>query len=328
MRVARSNFAAALLPDGRVLVTGSGTGNTIDEASSEIWNPSDRSWSDTDAMATARRAHTLTTLAGPGCAPSCGKLLVAGGIRNFPGDHLRSAELYDANPAAEYPLPPATSPPGTVRDLTARALSTSRIGLAFSATGNPPARSYVVKQSRSRIVGADAFSRARSLCGGTCRFGPRRAGERLTLTVARLRPRTAYYYALRAVGTDGRLYPMSNVASARTRTRRPGRVRGLRVRALSATRIRVRFRATGAPPARRYVVKQSGSRIRSARAFRRARPLCGGLCRFRVGTEGRPVELLVTGLRPATRYCYAVRARHGRRLAARSKSVCARTRAR
>lgn len=328
MRVARTNFAAALLPDGRVLATGGGTGNSIDEESSEIWNPADRTWTGTAAIATARRAHALTALTGPGCAPNCGKLLVVGGVRNVPGDYLRSAELYDENPAAtSHPPPPApATPPGAVRDLTARALSTSRIELVFSAPGSPPARNYVVKQSRSRITGAEAFSRARSLCGGTCRFGPRRAGERLTLSVGGLRPKTAYHYALRAIGADGRLYPISNVASARTRSRRPGRVRGLRVRALSPTRLRVRFRATGAPPARRYVVKQSGSRIRSARAFRRARSLCGGLCRFRVRTEGRPVELLVTRLRPATRYCYAVSARHGRRLTPRSRSVCARTR--
>ena len=325
MRIARTNFAGALLPDGRVLVTGGGTGVSVDEASSEIWRPSPVGWSDAAAMTGPRRGHTLTTLAGPGCGVNCGKLLVAGGVRNFPGDPLRSAELYGAVPVV-YPLPPpAGTPPGAVRDLRASALSTSRVRLSFSAPGNPPARSYVVKQARSRITGAETFARARSLCGGTCRFSPRTAGERLTLTVDGLRPGTTYYYALRAVGADGRAYPTSNVAVVKTRSRRPGRVRGLRVRALSATRVRVRFRATGAPPARRYVVKQARSRIRSARSFRRARSLCRGLCRFRVDAEGSRVELLVTGLRPATRYCYAVRARYGRRLAPRSTSVCTRT---
>ena len=328
MRIARANFASALLPDGRVMVTGGGTGSSVDEESSEIWDPSTVGWIAASAFATARRGHTLTALDPPGCGINCGKLLVVGGMRGLPANYLASAQLYGA-PAGmppTYPLPTATRPPGAVHDLTARALSTSSVQLAFSAPGSPPARSYVIKQSRARITGAATFARARSLCGGVCRFVPPATGARLTLTVGSLRPKTTYFYALRAVGEDGRQYPTSNVASATTRSRRPGRVRGLRVRALSRTRLRVSFLATGAPPARRYLVKQARGRITTGRAFRRARSLCSGSCRFRVATEGRRIALLVTRLRPGSRYCYAVRARYGRRLAPRSRSACARTR--
>jgi hypothetical protein len=244
----------------------------------------------------------------------------------MPSDYLASAELFD--PAASPPGPtyPVPVPPGAVRDLVARAESVSRITLAFSAPGSPPARAYVVKQSTSRIAGEASFSGARSLCGGVCRFGPATTGQRLSLRVGDLRPRTRYFYALRPLDGAGNPGPLSNVASATTRSRRPGRVRGLRARAISRTRIRLSFRATGAPPASRYVIKQATRRITSDRRFHRAKSLCGRTCRFDAEREGERLRLTVTGLAPGKRYCYAVRARDGRRLAPRSKSACARTR--
>jgi hypothetical protein len=228
--------------------------------------------------------------------------------------------------AGQAPSSPYPVPPGAVLDLKARALSTSRVGLTFSAPGVPPAQAYVIKLSRSRIAGAAEFERATALCGGVCRLTPRAPRERLALTVTRLRPKRTYYFALRARDSAGRLSPMSNVAVATTRHLRPGRVRNLRARAVSATGIRLTFSAPGAPPARRYIVKQSRRPITSARRFRRARRLCGASCRFRPRRKGQRLALLVTDLQPGKRYCYALRARSGGRVSARSNTDCARTR--
>lgn len=325
MSAGRTDFASALLADGRVLVAGGGTGNTVNVGSADVWDPAAGAWRATGSLITARRGHTLTALSSTGCAPRCGRVLLAGGIRRLPSDHLLSAELYDPAAVPSRPTVAVYPTPGAVTDLVARARSVSRIVLTFSAPGRPPARSYVVKQATTRIVGESGFARARSLCGGMCGFGPRTTGERLTLTVRGLRPKRTYYYALRALDASGRPGPVSNVARARTRSRRPGRVRGLRARALSATRIRLSFKATGAPPARRYLIKQSRVAITSTRRFRLGRSLCRGTCHFTPREEDDRIRLLVTGLRPSTRYCYAARARVGRRVARRSKGACART---
>jgi hypothetical protein len=87
LHTARYAFAAALLPSGKVLVTGGNNGSAL--ASAELYDPSANSWTTVAAMTTARYAHTETLL-------SNGKVLVAGG--NDSSDYLTSVELYD--PAA------------------------------------------------------------------------------------------------------------------------------------------------------------------------------------------------------------------------------------
>ncbi len=93
------------------------------------------------------------------------------------------------------------------------------------------------------------------------------------------------------------------------------------------------FRASGSdgsdpPAARRYVIKQSRHRIRSARDFRRAPALCRGTCRFSVTEPGVEVTLDVTGLRRHRTYHYAIAARDNvsARVGHRSKTVKAKTR--
>lgn len=113
-----------------------------------------------------------------------------------------------------------TGPPGTVTDLSATAASTSEIDLTWSAVGSngsepPPAGRYLVKQSTSPITEA-SFDEATSLCGGKCTFAPDAVGASITLHVTGLARKTTYYYAVKAVGEDGRLGVMSNVASDRT----------------------------------------------------------------------------------------------------------------
>ncbi len=115
--------------------------------------------------------------------------------------------------------------------------------------------------------------------------------------------------------------------------RTPGRVKGLKGRAASQTKIVLSFTAPGSdgsrpPAARSYLVKQSPTPIRSARDFARAQTLCKGSCRFKVTRIGIKLSLSVTDLRPKTTYYYAIAARDNvsARLGPRSTAVKARTR--
>jgi len=95
MTVGRSLHTATLLPDGKVLAAGGGTGSDpsgFDSlASAELYDPASGSWAATSSMAAVRFGHTATLLRG-------GSVLVAGGFNSEgaggPGA-LASAELYD-----------------------------------------------------------------------------------------------------------------------------------------------------------------------------------------------------------------------------------------
>ena len=91
MSVSRDGHTATLLPNGKVLVAGGGSGQqgqwSINDTS-ELYDPFPETWSPTIGnLLTARRDHTATLL------PN-GKVLVAGGWHPFNGN-LASAELYD-----------------------------------------------------------------------------------------------------------------------------------------------------------------------------------------------------------------------------------------
>ena len=113
--------------------------------------------------------------------------------------------------------------PGRISALRARPLGRTRIELRFEAAGTdgdqpPPARSYVVKQSRRPIRSARGFTRAQTLCKGRCRFTPSAVGAKIALTVTGLRRRTTYYYALAARDNlSGRRGPRSTTVKVRTR---------------------------------------------------------------------------------------------------------------
>jgi hypothetical protein len=93
LNTARMAFAAAALPDGRVLVAG---GLFIDFSqhgralgSAEIWDPETGTWAETDAMSSPRLGAVAVTL-------SDGRVLVAGGVPEWGGDvPLDSAEIFD-----------------------------------------------------------------------------------------------------------------------------------------------------------------------------------------------------------------------------------------
>ncbi|GMV28629.1 MAG: hypothetical protein AMXMBFR59_07540 [Rhodanobacteraceae bacterium] len=82
----RSRPAAALLPDGRVLLAGGQDSSNVILASADIWNPATNTWSTTGSMATARTSATATALAD-------GRILITGG-HNSTGKQ-GSAELFD-----------------------------------------------------------------------------------------------------------------------------------------------------------------------------------------------------------------------------------------
>jgi hypothetical protein len=186
---------------GGVLVAGGGS----EARAAELFDPGSSSW---------RRAPSLVVGRSAGAAAvvlSDGRILVTGGRS---GERLLTAtELYD---------PDFDPPPGRVARINAEPSSRHELRLRFTAAGSdrddpPPARAYIVKQSRRPIDDAADFKRARSLCGGVCRFRPAEVGQLLTLRITGLRPGTRYHYAVRAVDAAGRRGPRSAGASAKTR---------------------------------------------------------------------------------------------------------------
>ncbi|HUP69484.1 MAG TPA: kelch repeat-containing protein [Acidimicrobiales bacterium] len=113
--------------------------------------------------------------------------------------------------------------PGRITDLTAIAISASKIGLAFSAPPSdgafpPPSSRYVVKQSASAMTDEASFAEGLALClpEGACSFSPIEVGQQLTLDVDGLAAGTRYHYAVRAVNGAGLEGPLSNDAAATT----------------------------------------------------------------------------------------------------------------
>jgi len=151
--------------------------------------------------------------AGPDTPPPSGPPPAGGGVRS------------GGAPGGPAPGPEAAVArrPGRVTGLKARAVSRTKILLSFPAPGtdgprSAAARAYVVKQSRRPIRGARRFSRAHTLCKGSCRFSPPRVGAKIKLTITDLGPNTTYYYAVAARdNTSNALGPRSKTVRARTR---------------------------------------------------------------------------------------------------------------
>jgi hypothetical protein len=93
LNIPRTDHAAALLPNGKVLVAGGyiyGSVPPVSLNSAELYDPTTGTWSVTANLGTPRRAHTATLL------PN-GKVLVAGGDNQ---GTLASAELFTFNTAS------------------------------------------------------------------------------------------------------------------------------------------------------------------------------------------------------------------------------------
>ncbi|HVE47465.1 MAG TPA: kelch repeat-containing protein [Acidimicrobiales bacterium] len=181
-----------------VVITGTGLGTPSSITFGDVESPT----------VTAESATRITAVSPPHAAGSVPVVVTTGGGSSG----TVSAPLFTYADA---------SPPSAVEDLVARALSESEIELTFPAPasdGNspPPAQRYVVKQAAAPIVDDDTFYAATSLCGGECGFLPIGVGEGLSLRVGGLAPNTAYHYAVRPLGEDGDLGPLSRSASATT----------------------------------------------------------------------------------------------------------------
>ncbi|CAF1632917.1 unnamed protein product [Didymodactylos carnosus] len=84
MNNARASHTASVLTNGKVLVTG-GYDNAGNTNSSELYDPSTETWTNTGSINDARAYHTASVLTN-------GKVLVTGGYDNV--IYTASAELY------------------------------------------------------------------------------------------------------------------------------------------------------------------------------------------------------------------------------------------
>jgi hypothetical protein len=113
---------ATPLPDGRVLVSGSGQGPPTSQ-SAEIYDPAAGAWHEAASLIEGRGGHTATlfqTPAGP-------RVLVAGGQGGVSNDDLASAEVYDPATDTWTAAAPMSAPR---RDHTATLLADGRILVA------------------------------------------------------------------------------------------------------------------------------------------------------------------------------------------------------
>ncbi len=100
----RALGSADLLPDGRVLVAGGGSGSltaAVGTATCEAYNPLSRSWSAVASMATQRAFHTSVTL-------SDGRIMVIGGADGT-GAVTNTCEIYDPIGNAWYSVASMTT---------------------------------------------------------------------------------------------------------------------------------------------------------------------------------------------------------------------------
>jgi len=113
--------------------------------------------------------------------------------------------------------------PGRVARVHVRAVSGTEVVLSFAAVGTdgpypPPARAYLIKQSRRPIRRPRDFSRAQTLCRGSCRFRVTAVGSKIILTITHLRPHSTYFYAIAARdNVSNRSGPRSATAQIHTR---------------------------------------------------------------------------------------------------------------
>ena len=101
MATGRAFHASALLPNGKVLVTGGATtyGSTTATVTAELYDPATATWSSAANMGMARYSHTITAL-------NYGVVsLAAGGYASGTSNPMSSTETYDANSNAWTPAP-------------------------------------------------------------------------------------------------------------------------------------------------------------------------------------------------------------------------------
>ncbi len=131
MALARSGAAAALLPDGRVLITG-GASAGVAQADAELFN-ADGTFSAAAPMLAARAKHAAVTL-------QDGRVLVLGGT-GADGNATSAAELYDPSANA---WSSAGSIGAAVSGLTATLLQDGRVLVAGGENGGTPSAAVAI----------------------------------------------------------------------------------------------------------------------------------------------------------------------------------------
>ncbi|MGQ0521864.1 MAG: NHL domain-containing protein [Actinomycetota bacterium] len=312
LRVGRAGHTATSLPDGTVLVAGSGFAFGADPEAldtAEVYRPAAGRWIDTGAMTTARGAHSATLLDGPACrmatpAGPCGSVLAVGGAGAMSGGRpveLASSELYLPAPAVAGTSPAhGPSAGGTEVVLTGANLR----GAEDVRFGDAAAIGYRV-ESDTRIVA----------------IAPPHPAGPVEVAVTSRR------------GTSGHEPAELSAAFTYDVSGLPGRVTDLAATALSDRAVRLNFAAVysdgtfpdASPPAAAYVVKQSTAPITDASSFAAAVPLCRDACRFTPTRTGDMLTMEVVDLAPGTAYHYAVQARNDIGAGPVSESVVATT---
>jgi Domain of unknown function (DUF1929)/Fibronectin type III domain len=114
MAFPRTEHNLTLLPDGSVLVTGGSRNSDVGNTSAavleaELWSPTTETWTTMAAMQTPRMYHSTALL-----LPD-GRVLVAGGGRDFPEVDQLSAEIYSPGYLFKGPRPAITSAPSAIQ---------------------------------------------------------------------------------------------------------------------------------------------------------------------------------------------------------------------
>ena len=118
MAFPRTEHNLTLLPDGTVLATGGSRNSDVGDTAAavleaELWSPTTETWTTMAAMQTPRMYHSTALL-----LPD-GRVLVAGGGRDFPEVDQPSAEIYAPPYLFKGPRPAIASAPTSIQYATA-----------------------------------------------------------------------------------------------------------------------------------------------------------------------------------------------------------------
>ncbi|TMB17769.1 MAG: DUF1929 domain-containing protein [Deltaproteobacteria bacterium] len=123
MAFPRTEHNLTVLPDGTVLLTGGSRNSDVGDTAgavleAELWSPATETWTTMAAMQTPRMYHSTALL-----LPD-GRVLVAGGGRDFPEVDQPSAEIYSPPYLFKGPRPTISSAPTSIHYATAFSVTT------------------------------------------------------------------------------------------------------------------------------------------------------------------------------------------------------------
>jgi hypothetical protein len=200
------------------------------------------------------------------------------------------------------------TPPATVRDLAAAALSDSSYLLTWTAPGvnggQGAAASYDIRGSRE--ASADSWWDSSSVAFDYPGV-PRAAPDAESLRVVVPRPRSVWFFALKAADEAGNWSETSNLAIGAPDTLAPGPIRDLIARSIGSTSVQLTWTATGdddlVGTARAYDLRWSPAAL-GEENWSSAVPVTGLPA---PSLPGSTEVFTVEGLAPGTVHCFAIR---------------------